>query len=88
MNDFEYLSYMSYIYMRKHHKEVISSWGIGFTKSSFRGSIPKDSFSLDGKITFPLMTKGEIFIIYKGKFLEKENKGMIPGGEMVTRENE
>jgi hypothetical protein len=39
----------------------------------------------DGKIPFPLMTKGERFIICKGKFLEKEHRGMVSGGVMVTR---
>jgi hypothetical protein len=43
MNSFECLSYMSYIYMRKHHKEDSSGWEISFRKSSIRGSIPKDS---------------------------------------------
>jgi hypothetical protein len=43
MNAFEFLSYMSYIYMRKHHKEDSSGWGINFRKSSVRGSIPKDN---------------------------------------------
>ena len=38
----------------------------------------------DGKIPLPLMTKGERFIICKGKFLEKEHKGMVPRGAMVT----
>jgi hypothetical protein len=38
----------------------------------------------DGNIHFPLMTKGERFIICKGKFLEKEHRGMVPGGVMVT----
>jgi hypothetical protein len=40
--------------------------------------------ALDGKIPFPLMTKGERFIRCKGKFLEKEHIGMVPGGAMVT----
>jgi hypothetical protein len=41
MNDFECLSYMSYMYMRKHHKE----------DNSARGSSPgwKDTFSIDDK---------------------------------------
>jgi hypothetical protein len=43
MNAFEILSYMSYIYTRKHHKEDISGWEIKFRKSLVRGSIPKDS---------------------------------------------
>ena len=38
----------------------------------------------DGKIHFPLMTKGEIFIRCKGKCLEKEYRGMVPGGAKVT----
>jgi hypothetical protein len=29
------------------------------------------------------MTKGEIFIRCKVKFLEKEHRGMVPGGAMV-----
>jgi hypothetical protein len=58
MNYFEFLSYMSYIYMRKHHKEDSSGWEISFRKSSVRGSTPDGN----GKIPFPLMTKGEIFI--------------------------
>ena len=39
----------------------------------------------NGKIHFPLMTKGERFIRCKGKCLEKEHRGMVPGGAMVTR---
>ena len=39
----------------------------------------------DGKIHFPLMPKGERFIRCKGKFLEKEHRGMVPEGVMVTR---
>jgi hypothetical protein len=39
---------------------------------------------MDGKIPFPLMSKGERFIICKGKCLEKEHRGMILGGMMVT----
>jgi hypothetical protein len=73
--------------MRKHHKEDILGWGISFRKSSVKRSIPKDSSfrgrSPDGNIPFPLMTKGERFIKCKGKFLEKENKGMVPWGVMV-----
>jgi hypothetical protein len=88
MNDFECLSYMSYIYMRKHHKEDSSGWGISFRKSSVRGSIPKDS-SVRGsnprwKDTFSIDEKGERFIRCKGKCLEKEHRGMVPGGAMVT----
>jgi hypothetical protein len=43
MNAFESLSYMSYIYMRKHHKEDSSGWEISFRKISVKGSIPKDN---------------------------------------------
>jgi hypothetical protein len=51
MNAFECLSYMSYIYMRKHHKEDSSGWEISFRKSSVRGSSPrwKDTFAIDDK---------------------------------------
>jgi hypothetical protein len=62
--------------MRKHHKEDSLGWEISFRKSSFRGSIPKDNLvraAPDGKIHFPLMTKGERFIRCKGKWLEKES---------------
>ena len=41
--------------------------------------------SLDGKIHFPLMTKGEKFIRCKCKYLEKEHKDMVPRGAMVIR---
>jgi hypothetical protein len=62
MNAFECLSYMSYIYMRKHHKEDISGWEINFRKSSVRGSIPKDSSvrvsSPRWKDTFAIHDKG------------------------------
>jgi hypothetical protein len=71
MNDFEFLSYMSYIYTRKNHKEENSCWKISFRKSSVMGSIHKDSSvrgeTLDGKIPFSLMKKGERFIRCKGK---------------------
>jgi hypothetical protein len=42
---------MSYIYMRKHHKEDSSGWEISFRKSSVRGSIPgwKYTFAIDDK---------------------------------------
>jgi hypothetical protein len=46
MNGFECLSYMSYIYMRRHHKEDSSGWKVSFRKSSFRG---KDTFAIDDK---------------------------------------
>jgi hypothetical protein len=49
MNVFECLSYMSYIYTRKHHKEDSLGQEINFRKSSVRGSIPKDS-SVRGSI--------------------------------------
>jgi hypothetical protein len=76
--------------MRKHHKEDSSIWEISFKKSSVRGSIPKDN-SVRGsnprwKDTLPLITKGERFIICKGKFLEREHRGMFPRGVIVTRE--
>jgi hypothetical protein len=48
---FECLSYMSYIYMRKHHKRTVQSGGA----------------TPDGKIPFPLMTKGERFIRCRGQ---------------------
>jgi hypothetical protein len=62
MTNFELLSYMSYVYMRKHHKENYSGWQIKFRKHSFRGSIPKDS-SIRGsnprwKDTFAIDDKG------------------------------
>jgi hypothetical protein len=40
----------------------------------------------DGKIPFPLMTKGERFIRCKGKCFEREHRGMFLRGEIVTRE--
>jgi hypothetical protein len=61
------------MYMRKHHKE----------DSSVRGSSP------DGKIPFPLMTKGERFIRCRGQrhgsrgrngHRDAEDRGMVPGG--------
>jgi hypothetical protein len=48
---FELLSYMSYMYMRKHHKRTIQSGGA----------------TPDGKIPFPLMKKGERFIRWRGQ---------------------
>jgi hypothetical protein len=62
MNDFECLSYMSYIYTRKHHKEDNLGQEISFRKISVRGSIPKDS-SVRGnnpiwKDTFSIDDKG------------------------------
>jgi hypothetical protein len=43
MNSFEFLSYMSYIYTRNHHKEDNSGWENRFRKSSARQSIPTDN---------------------------------------------
>jgi hypothetical protein len=40
----------------------------------------------DGNIPLPSMTKGERFIICKGKFMEREHRGMLPRGVIVTRE--
>jgi hypothetical protein len=45
--------------------------------------IQSGGVALDGKIPFPLITKGDIFIKCKGKCLEKEHRGMVPGGAMV-----
>ena len=57
---------MSYIYMKKKHKEEISVWGSSFKKSSVKGSSPKESSvrgsKPDGKLPFPLMSKGERFM--------------------------
>jgi hypothetical protein len=61
--------------MRKHHKRTIQSGGA----------------TPDGKIPFPLMTKGERFIrckgqrhgsreIYQMQRTEAEDRGMVPGG--------
>jgi hypothetical protein len=63
--------------MRKHHKEDSLGWEISFKNISVRGSNPrwKDTFSIDDK--------GERFIRCKGKCLEKEHRGMVPGGVMV-----
>jgi hypothetical protein len=52
---------MSYIYMRKHHKEDSSGWGSSFRKSSVRGSNPKDSSvrgRAKGEVTFSIDVKG------------------------------
>jgi hypothetical protein len=43
MNSFEFLSYISYIYTRKHHKEDNLDWGSSFRKNSVRGRNPKES---------------------------------------------
>jgi hypothetical protein len=62
MNSFECLSYMSYMYMRKHRKEDNS------VKGSNSGW--KDTFAIDDK---------------GGRdSSDAEDKGMVPGGEMVT----
>ena len=62
MNAFEFLSYMSYIYTRKHHKEDNSGWEISSKKISVRGIIPKDSLvrgcSPRWKDTFSIDDKG------------------------------
>ena len=62
MNAFEFLSYMSYIYTRKNHKEGSSGQEISFMKISVKGSIPKDN-SVRGhnprwKDTFSIDDKG------------------------------
>jgi hypothetical protein len=49
------------------------------------GRVQSGGAAPDGKIPFPLMTKGERFIRCKGKCLKKEHVGMVPGGLMVTR---
>jgi hypothetical protein len=51
---------------------------------SVSGRVQSGGEAPDGKIPFPLMTKGEIFIRCKCKCLEKEHRGMVLGGEMVT----
>jgi hypothetical protein len=51
---------------------------------SVSGRVQSGGAAPDGKIPFPLMTKGERFIRCKGKCLEKEHRGMVPGGAMVT----
>jgi hypothetical protein len=70
--NFEFYSYMSYIYKKKHHKEDSSFWGSSLRESSVRGSIPRDSSVRgsipEGKLPFPLMSKGERFI----KCMERE----------------
>ena len=71
MNDFECLSCISSIYMRKHHKDDSSGWGITFRKSLVMGSIPKES-SVRGiiprwKYSFSIDNKG-------GDIYEMEDK--------------
>jgi hypothetical protein len=41
MNVIEFLSYMSYIYTRKHDKEDSLGWEISFKNILVRGSSPK-----------------------------------------------
>jgi hypothetical protein len=66
--------------MRKHHKEDISGWNISFKNISVRGLSPRtvqlEGATPNGKIHFPLMTKGGRFIRCKGKC-----KGKGKGGE-------
>ncbi len=61
------------MYTRKHHKRIVQSGGA----------------APDGKIPFPLMTKGEIFIRCRGKRCDSsrrngnrdvEDRGMVLGG--------
>jgi hypothetical protein len=56
----------------------VQSGGVSQGRVQLGGATP------DGNIPFPLMTKGERFIRCKGKCLEKEHRGMVPGGAMVT----
>jgi hypothetical protein len=62
MNAFECLSYMSYIYTRKHHKEDNLGWEISFSKSLVRGGILKDNSvrgrNLGWKDNFSIDDKG------------------------------
>jgi hypothetical protein len=71
MNVFECLSYMSYIYMRKHHKEDISGQEISFKNIFFMGVSPRTvqlgGVAPDENIPFPLMTKGERLIRCRAK---------------------
>jgi hypothetical protein len=54
------------MYMRKHHKRTVQSGGA----------------APDGKIPFPLMTKGEIYQMQRIEALssDAEDRGMVPGG--------
>jgi hypothetical protein len=54
------------MYMRKHHKRTVQSGGA----------------APDGKIPFPLMTKGERFIRCRieADLSDAEDRGMVPGG--------
>jgi hypothetical protein len=62
MNYFEFLSYISYIYMWKHHKEDNSFWESSLKESSVMGASPGIVKSAGvtpiGKLPFPLMSKG------------------------------
>jgi hypothetical protein len=53
---------MSYIYMKKHHKEDNLVWGSIFRKISVRGSIPKDNSTRRSnpgwEVTFSINVKG------------------------------
>jgi hypothetical protein len=79
-----------------HHKEDNSSQKISFRKSSVRGSIPKDGSvrwsSPRWKETFTINDKGgDIYhmqhrgMVQGEKWSQEEHRGMVPGGEMVTR---
>jgi hypothetical protein len=63
-----------------------------FVESSFNERIPRDSSvrgkNLDGKLPFPLMSKGERFFRCMERELDvwREKRGMILGGMMVTGE--
>jgi hypothetical protein len=82
--NFECYSYISYIYTRKHHKEDRLVKGHIPRESPVRVSISRDSLvrrsSLNGKLPFPFMSKGERFI----RCMKRENKGMTQGRVMVT----
>jgi hypothetical protein len=58
----------------------VKSGGVSPRTFHLEGATP------DGNIPLPLMTKGERFITCKGKCLDKEHKGMVLGGAMVTGE--
>jgi hypothetical protein len=62
MNAFEFFSYMSSIYTRKHHKEDSSCREISFRMISVKGSFPKDILvwgsSPGWKDTFAIDNKG------------------------------
>jgi hypothetical protein len=67
---FEFLSYMSYIYTRKHHKyDCFGRLVLGRAQS---GGVSPRTVQLggatsDGKIPFPLMTMEDRFMRYKDK---------------------